>query len=64
MIATLQVDVPQPTNGMSAPASTNLDAITFLPDSVLTLVKVDGGKRTPVPFQITNGDTTNALLDD
>ena len=34
------------------PAKIDLDAITFLSDSVLSLVEVQGTKRTPVPFQI------------
>ncbi len=51
-IATLEVDLTSPTNGLHVPAKIDLDAITFLSDTVLSLVEVQGTKRTPVPFQI------------
>ncbi|MBD0284580.1 MAG: PmoA family protein [Flavisolibacter sp.] len=55
-IATLEVVLAKPTSSLSVPAKTDLDAITFLPDSVLNLVEVNGSKRTPVPYQIQNTD--------
>ncbi|MBD0365634.1 MAG: hypothetical protein ICV53_05955, partial [Flavisolibacter sp.] len=55
-IATLEAVLTKPTNGLSMPAKTDLDALTFLPDSVLNLVEVNGSKRTPVPYQIQNTD--------
>ncbi|MBD0364897.1 MAG: PmoA family protein [Flavisolibacter sp.] len=55
-IATLEVVLIKPTSSLSVPAKTDLDAITFLPDSVLNLVEVNGSKRTPVPYQIQNTD--------
>src|SRR5260221_11200438 len=54
-IATLEVELTKSANGVNVPVSTNLDAITFLPDSVLNLVKVNGNKRIPVAFQISEG---------
>src|ERR1700722_7970862 len=48
-IATLRVDLSRPTNGISPPAETDLDAITFLPDSVLQLTD---NRSMPVPFQV------------
>ena len=46
----------KPPHTLSAPASINLDEITFLHDSVLTLVEVTGNKRTPVAYQIQNNN--------
>ncbi|MES1220525.1 MAG: PmoA family protein [Bacteroidota bacterium] len=54
-IATLEVDLSRSTNGIEVPVSTDLDAITFLPDSSLNLVEVKGNTRVPVPFQISQG---------
>src|SRR5437867_5203609 len=55
-IATLEVELSQPTNGLSVPVKINLDEITLLPDSVLSLAEVQGAKKTPVPYQVENGD--------
>ncbi len=46
---------PGPTNGIAIPAEVDLDAITFTPDSVLKLWKVQGDKVIPWPFQIDQG---------
>jgi hypothetical protein len=54
-IATLEVDLTKSTNGINVPVSTDLDAITFLPDSVLNLVELQGNKRVPVAFQVSQG---------
>jgi len=54
-IATLEVELPASTNSMLVPVSANLDNITFVADSLLTLVEVEGSKRTAVPFQINDG---------
>jgi hypothetical protein len=52
-IASLEVDISRPMNGLAIPAEADLDAITFLPDSALELLKVQSdGKIYPVPFQI------------
>jgi hypothetical protein len=37
-IATLEVNLLKPANGLSIPASIDVDKISFLPDSVLSLV--------------------------
>lgn len=52
-IATLEVELPNP-GGLSTVAQTNLDAITYLADSVLSLVEIEGNKKTPVSYQIEN----------
>jgi hypothetical protein len=53
-IAVFEVDLSKPTNGLQIPAKVDLDAITALSDSVISLVEVQGNKRTPVSFQIEN----------
>jgi len=54
-ITSFEIKLKQP-NVLSTPASINLDEVTFLGDSALTLVEVDGSKRTPVAFQIENSE--------
>ncbi|HET9486023.1 MAG TPA: hypothetical protein VFO54_01240, partial [Chryseosolibacter sp.] len=51
-LATLGVNLDQPSAGLEVPVHVSLDPITHLPDSVLDLVEVRGSQRTPVPFQI------------
>jgi hypothetical protein len=53
-LAALQVDLTNETAGIDVPVSVDLDAITFLPDSVLTLNEVADGKHIPVSYQIDN----------
>jgi hypothetical protein len=55
-VATFEVLLDKPTNGLSIPAKTDLDAVTFLPDSLLSLAEVRGNKRIPVPYQIETTD--------
>lgn len=50
-IATLEVSSPD-YSGLEIPVQVNLDAITFLPDSVLQLVEIKGTNKVPVPYQI------------
>ena len=50
-----EIELTKPTNGMDIPASVNLDQVSFVADSLLTLVEVNGSTRTAVPFQITQG---------
>jgi hypothetical protein len=54
-LAVLEVELDKPTNGLEVPASINVDQVSFVHDSLLTLVEVSGSKRTPVPFQVTQG---------
>lgn len=56
-IATLEVALTKPTNGLHVPAKVDLDAITFLSDSALSLVEVQGSKRIPIAFQIENRES-------
>jgi hypothetical protein len=49
-IATFRLEIPAGPVGI--PVRINLDEITFISDSLLSLVEVSGNTRTPVPFQI------------
>ncbi len=51
-ITTFEVQVEKPASGLSIPAKADLDAVTFLPDSVLSLVEVRGKNRIPVAYQV------------
>lgn len=53
-LASFEVNLSQPLNGINAPTSLNLDAITFLPDSALSLVEIVNNQTRPVPFQVKN----------
>jgi len=54
-LATLAVELYAPSSGLDVPVSTNLDAITSLSDTLISLVEVQGNKRVPVAFQIEAG---------
>src|SRR5688572_24942084 len=54
-IATLEIELAAAAQGLDVPVQTNLDAITFLSDTLLNLVEVQGGKKVPVKFQIESG---------
>lgn len=54
VIAKLSIELPDAVPGLKVPVSVDLDAITFLADTSLSLVKMDGSD-TPVPMQIENG---------
>jgi hypothetical protein len=52
-IATLEVSLNEGTgNGLEIPVHVMLDPLTKLPDSVLSLVEVQGKKKLAVPFQV------------
>jgi hypothetical protein len=53
-IATLEVNVEKENQGLDFPVSIQLDEITFLPDSLISLVEVRNNIRTPVPYQLEN----------
>lgn len=44
-LPTLEVNLSKPANGLSAPAKTNLDVITLLANSIVTLAEVKSNKR-------------------
>jgi hypothetical protein len=58
-IATLEVELNNASSGLEVPVKADLNAITFLSDTTLSLVKVDGDKRLTVPFQIEDGEQRN-----
>lgn len=53
-IATLEVIQQQQNQSLDIPVSIQLDKITYLPDSVISLVEVKNNKRIPVAYQIEN----------
>jgi hypothetical protein len=55
-IATLEVSLPKPAYGLDIPVSTDLDAITYIPDTLLSLIEINGKNRTAIPFQIVPGN--------
>lgn len=54
-IATFEVELNNANAELEIPAKTDLNAITFLSDTALSLVEVRGNKKSPVPFQIEDG---------
>ena len=56
-VALLEVELTKPMNGLEVPAKIDLDAVTSLSDSTISLVEVQGTKRIPVPFQIENKES-------
>lgn len=54
-IATFEVDLSTETNGLEVPVSVSLKGINLPADATLSLVKINGSKKTPVPFQFTSG---------
>ena len=52
-LASFGISLSAQTNGLDEPTSVDLDNLTFVPDSLLSLVEVVDNKRIPVPFQIT-----------
>lgn len=55
-IASLEVNMPKPAYGLDVPVSINLDEVTYLSDTILTLYEIREKGRTAVPFQIEQGD--------
>jgi hypothetical protein len=53
-LASLEVTLNNETSGIDVPVHINLDGITQLPDSTLSLVEVKGAMRVPVPYQVEN----------
>ncbi len=51
-IAAFEVELTQPTNGLDIPVSANLDKITNLPGTKLSLIETTNGKAIPIPFQV------------
>jgi hypothetical protein len=56
-IASLEVRLAQPPSGIDIPVSVDLDAITFLSDTLLQLNEIQGKTIIAVPFQIEYGDS-------
>ena len=55
-IATFEVTLTKPASGLTVPAKLNLDGLTFLGDSSLSLLEITGNKKAPIPVQIHHGE--------
>ena len=55
-IATLEVVLSKTANGLDIPVSIDLNYVTYISDTLLTLYEVKDGAETLVPFQIEQGD--------
>ena len=55
-IAVMDVEWHRPDTELEVPVKTDLDAMTLLSDTALSLVEVQGDKKSPVPFQIEEGE--------
>ena len=53
-IASLEVTLNKENTGIDVPVHINLDGITQLPDSTLSLFEIKGNNRVAVPYQIEN----------
>lgn len=53
-LATLEVEPVKSTAGTDVPVHVNLDQITLLPDSMVSLVEIIGGKKVNTCYQIEN----------
>jgi len=55
-IASFEVNFSKGTAGLDIPVSIDLDQVTYLADSLLSLFEINGTSRTAVPFQIEQGN--------
>lgn len=53
-LATLEIELAKEVAGTDIPIHVNLDDITLLPDTSVSMVEVTGNKRLPVAYQIEN----------
>ncbi len=54
-IAAIEVDLPKAANGLEIPVSFNLDEVTFISDTLISLFEVIGTTRNEIPFQTEQG---------
>jgi len=55
-LASFEVNLPGEITGLDIPVSIDLNDITYLPDTLLSLFEITGNKRVEVPFQVEQGD--------
>lgn len=53
-LAKLEVVLTEENAGLDIPVHVNLDGITHLPDSSISLIEISGNKRIPISYQIEN----------
>jgi hypothetical protein len=56
VIATFEVDLSTATNDLTVPVKVSLKEVTSIADRSLSLVKLNGKEKVPVPFQVIPGD--------
>jgi hypothetical protein len=56
LVASFEIELSNATYGMNIPVSVNLDNVTYVSDTLLSLYEVKGNTRTAIPFQIEQGD--------
>lgn len=55
-IASFEVLFPRGTSGLDIPVSVDLDEITYISDTLLSLYELSGDKRNEIPFQVEQGN--------
>ena len=56
-LASFEINLPGEITGLDIPVSIDLNDITYLPDTLLSLFEIVGNKRIEVPFQVEEGNT-------
>lgn len=55
-IASFEVIFSKGTTGLDIPVSINLDQVTYLADTLLSLFEINGTTKTPIPIQVEQGN--------
>ena len=55
-VASLEVNLTKPANGLDVPVSINLDEVSYLSDTLLALYEIMNKERRAIPFQIELGN--------
>ena len=56
-LATIEIDISESSFGFEVPVNINLDEITILPDSALSLFEIQDNHKMSVPFQVNNRES-------
>jgi len=56
-IASFEANIPAGTSGVDMPVSIDLNDITYLSDTLLSLYEIKGGTRVEIPFQVEQGES-------
>jgi hypothetical protein len=55
-LASFEVSFTKETRGLDIPVSVNLDQVTFVSDTLLTLFEIIGKTKSEIPFQVEQGN--------